>query len=229
MISIVTSHQILPPLPAAELTIVSPDKLYSPEGLPFPRALPWRSANREEPAETATDLPDAHVTFLKRNRDQPPPVRREVYRRNRNVVRLEDVQPRRGFEVVHDHRAFVCAHGESLGTTVEIYGRETAVSFALATHAKAHAKTSSLRMTVAASHTSSRIFPIFGSRLLTTLSQILGRPFCITLGFFRAMNTHSFMMLVRPSAVFASRMSMDNVDMNSPGNWSAIRKTARRA
>jgi hypothetical protein len=93
----------------------------------------------------------------------------------------------------------------------------------------AHAITSSFKMTVAASHTSSLIFPIFGSRLFTTLSQILGRPFWITPGFFLAMKTHSFMMLVRPSAVLASRISMDRVDMNSPGKRSAIRRTARRA
>ena len=83
-------------------------------------------------------------------------------------------------------------------------------------------------MTVAASQTSSRILPIFGSRLFTTASAILGSPFSSTCGFFLAINTHSFMMLVRPSTVFASSMSMLSVDMNSAGLLDATCSTARR-
>jgi hypothetical protein len=43
------------------------------------------------------------------------------------------------------------------------------------------------------------------------------------------MYTQSFMMLVRPSADLASRMSMDKVDMNSAGFELATCKTASRA
>lgn len=92
-----------------------------------------------------------------------------------------------------------------------------------------YASTSSFRITVAACQTSSRIFAIFGSRLLTTASAILGRPFSNTSGFFLAIYTHSFIILVLPSADLASRISIDNVDMKSAGLLLATCRTARRA
>jgi hypothetical protein len=92
-----------------------------------------------------------------------------------------------------------------------------------------YARTSSFKMTVAACQTSSRIFAIFGSKLLTTASAILGRPFSNTSGFFLAMYTQSFIMLVRPSADLASRISIDRVDMNKAGFELATCRTARRA
>jgi hypothetical protein len=92
-----------------------------------------------------------------------------------------------------------------------------------------YASTSSFNITVAACQTSSRIFAMFGSRLLTTASAILGRPFSNTSGFFLAIYTQSFMILVLPSADLASRISIDNVDMNSAGFELATCRTARRA
>lgn len=102
------------------LTIIGARKVHPLEWLALLSALLWWTADIEESAQAAPDLPYSQIPFFQRDSDQSPPIGAEVDSRHRMSMRLQDVQPRCRLEIVHYQCTFVRADGEFLCRRIEV-------------------------------------------------------------------------------------------------------------
>jgi hypothetical protein len=176
-------------------TFVPNVKVQSLERLAMPVPLTGGSPWCEPACETSPHLPDHHHALFQTGRRQSPTIGREAQYSQPPRVPLEHIQPRRRLEIVHNHRSLGRAYRQLLCRHVKVDAWVARRLLAASTPAPSltYMRTTSAKISVAASITASLAAVELGSSDLTTASIKRGRFGYNTNGFYipRLLSTSS--------------------------------------